>query len=165
MTDRSLLPRRVTALFLLLSALNLAAMVPGGLVETRSFPAYPPTVLAAFNLFLSGLGLGSLALAAIVWRRGAGTIWPLAAGIAYVAVYTLDLAALFPIGAQPMPRLLMTLEAAGVFLAVPVIAAAPVLTRADPLAPSVLRVSPAIWIGGVLVLGTITALATRAALG
>ena len=56
-------PRHLVALLLALSAINLALMIPGGFVETRDFSAYPASVLAAFNIFLTVLGLGSLVLA------------------------------------------------------------------------------------------------------
>ena len=63
-------PRHLVALLLALSAINLALMIPGGFVETRDFSAYPASVLAAFNIFLTVLGLGSLVLAWLTWRGG-----------------------------------------------------------------------------------------------
>mgnify|MGYP000271173637 CR=1 FL=1 len=60
--------RHLVALLLALSAINLALMIPGGFVETRDFSAYPASVLAAFNIFLTVLGLGSLVIGLAVAR-------------------------------------------------------------------------------------------------
>ncbi|WP_370208882.1 hypothetical protein [Pararhodobacter marinus] len=109
------LPRAIAA-FVLLSAVNLALMVPGGIVETRSFPDYDVAVLAAFNIFLTVLGLGSLILGYRILRRGRAGVTPLLAGLGYVAVYVLDLAEIFPVSAEPMSRALYTMEWIGTLL-------------------------------------------------
>ena len=107
---------RVVSVLLLLSAINLALMIPGGLVETRDFPNYSVAVLIAFNVFLTGLGLGSLILAFRVFQtRQVGPLMPLA-GLAYTAVYLLDLVHIFPVSSTPMPGPLMTLEVVGTAL-------------------------------------------------
>ena len=70
---------RTLAALLFLSAVNLALMIPGGLVETRSFPGYGVATLGAFNVFLTVLGLGSLVLAYRVSdrsMRGRCRRWP-----------------------------------------------------------------------------------------
>ena len=115
------LPRAIAA-FVLLSALNLALMVPGGIVETRSFPDYSVTVLAAFNVFLTVLGLGSLILGYRILRSGQAGAMPLFAGIGYVAVYGLDLAEIFPVSAAPMSLALFTMEWTGTVLGAALIA-------------------------------------------
>lgn len=45
---------------LIVSAVNLALMIPGGFVEMRDFSTYSSLVLGLFNTFLTILGLGSL---------------------------------------------------------------------------------------------------------
>lgn len=98
---------------LLASATNLALMIPGGFVEMRDFSAYPPLVLGAFNVFLTGLGLGSFALAYLVLRHDTGFGLAAFAGLGYAAVYLLDLGRIFPVSPQPMSRLLTRLEMLG----------------------------------------------------
>ena len=109
------LPRTTTAL-LTMSALNLALMVPGGFVETRTFAGYSVSVLAAFNVFLTGLGIGSLILAFRILRTGRSGLAAPAAGLAYVAVYGLDLLRIFPIATTPMSMTLATMEWGGTAL-------------------------------------------------
>lgn len=113
---------RPITLLLAISAINLALMVPGGVVETRSFPTYPVAVLAGFNLFLTVLGLGSLFLAYRAARYGRTGVWPLLAGLGFVAVYGLDLAVIFPVSENQMSPLLETLEWVGTGLGVMLIA-------------------------------------------
>ena len=111
-------PRHLLALLLALSAINLALMIPGGFVETRDFSAYPASVLAAFNIFLTVLGLGSLVLAWLTWRGGVRRVWSMAAAVGFAAVYLLDLFEIFPVTPVPMSALLETLEWLGTTLAV-----------------------------------------------
>ena len=107
---------RVLASLLAMSALNLALMVPGGFVETRSFPGYSVAVLAGFNIFLTVLGLGSLILAYRVLRSGQRGLLPILAGVAFVLVYGLDLAKIFPVAAVPMSKTLASMEWLGTLL-------------------------------------------------
>jgi hypothetical protein len=60
------------AALLVLPAVLLGILVPGGPVEKRSFAHIPPLVLGAFNTFLAVLGIGSLALA---YFSRAGNRW------------------------------------------------------------------------------------------
>ncbi|WP_165784418.1 hypothetical protein [Zhengella mangrovi] len=98
-------------------------MVPGGFVETRSFPGYGVAVLGAFNIFLTLLGLGSLVLAWRAFRAHPVGKWAVLAGVAFVAVYGLDLAHIFPVAAEPMTGLLAAMEWIGTVLGLALIAA------------------------------------------
>lgn len=114
---------RILAVLLFLSAVNLALMIPGGFVENRVFPGYPVAVLVAFNIFLTGLGLGSLMLGVRVWRSGGAGGWGALAGLGYLAVYLLDLAHIFPVAEAQMSSLLITLEEIGTLLGLMLVAA------------------------------------------
>ena len=113
---------RTLSALLVLSAANLALMVPGGFVETRSFPNYSAAVLSTFNVFLTLLGLGSLVLAYQVFRSAWAGIMPAMAGAAYVLIYGLDLARIFPVSAVPMSTTLATMEWIGTLLGLTTIA-------------------------------------------
>ncbi len=113
---------RVLGVLLVMSSVNLALMVPGGFVETRSFPSYGIAVIGAFNVFLTLLGLGSLVLAYLVFRTGRAGPLPMLAGTAYVLVYGLDLLKIFPISKAPMSATLACMEWIGTFLGLAVIA-------------------------------------------
>lgn len=115
---------RLTAIFLILSATNLAFMVPGGFVETRSFPDYSVTTLAAFNVFLTLLGIGSFVLAYRIFRAPYATYLPVLAGLSYLGVYGLDLAHIFPVATAPMSALLETMEWFGIALGAATVAVA-----------------------------------------
>jgi len=158
--------RLVITALLIVSALNLALMVPGGFVETRNFSAYPAVVLGAFNLFLTVLGLGSLVLAYFVAKTGRGHGWACLAGLAFVAVYLLDLGRIFPVPPNPMSTLLATLEwtgtALGAALAVSTIVWRRPANTASAAGPVV---SMPIALGLVLVALIIIAFATKAAMG
>lgn len=161
--------RLVIGTLLVVSARNLALMVPGGFVETRDFSAYPTIVLGAFNFFLTVLGLGSLVLAYIVTKAGRGCGWSVLAGFAFVGVYLLDLGRIFPVPANPMSMLLATLEWIGIGLGVGLATASLTLSRdattanSGPAAtPSLPR--PVIFGLGFLAL-IIVAFATKSAMG
>jgi hypothetical protein len=123
-------PMRLAAVLLLISAINLTVMIPGGPIEVRSFATISPTILASFNAFLTILGMGSYTLAFFLF---AGRRWALVpallAGTGYLAVYVLDLGGIFPVSDDPMPRLLLILETAGAILSLPLIALTASLTR------------------------------------
>lgn len=113
---------RILCALLVLSAVNLALMIPGGFVETRTFPGYRVETIAAFNIFLTGLGFGSLVLAYTIARTGRVGVMPALAGLAYVAVYVLDLAGIFPVAAAPMSTTLAAMECIGALLGLALIA-------------------------------------------
>ena len=107
---------RAVSFLLILSAVALALMVPGGFVENRSFPGYSIAVLAGFNIFLTLLGLGSLVLAYRILRTGKTGVLPICAGLGFVLVYLSDLAHIFPISTMPMSFALTLLECIGTVL-------------------------------------------------
>ena len=115
---------RILSALVLLSALNLALMVPGGFVETRSFPGYGVAVIGGFNVFLTALCLGSFVLAYRIVRNAAPAEWALVTGLCYVAVYLLDLLKFFPVSALPMSAALATMEGLGTVLGLATVAAA-----------------------------------------
>ncbi|MCB1469151.1 MAG: hypothetical protein KDK08_18875 [Rhizobiaceae bacterium] len=112
---------RILALLLVLSAVNLALMVPGGFIETRNFPGYSVAVLAAFNVFLTLLGFASLVLAYRIVHSGRIGTLPALAGAAFTAIYLLDLATLFPVTTVPMSTTLAAMEWIGAVLGVALI--------------------------------------------
>tara|TARA_B100000678_G_scaffold283520_1_gene283758 strand:- start:106 stop:588 length:483 start_codon:yes stop_codon:yes gene_type:complete len=155
--------RRPVALLLALSAINLALMIPGGFVETRDFSAYPASVLAGFNIFLTVLGLGSLVLAWLTWRGGVRRVWSGLAAIGFAAVYLLDLFAIFPVTPVPMSSLLETLEWLGTALAVLLGAAVLASGRGEGVAqaasvPRGLAILMAIAGLGIVIFATISAM-------
>lgn len=157
--------RVLTAALLGLSALNLTLMIPGGFVETREFTLYPVSVIAGFNVFLTVLGLGSFVLAWRIWRGARRTLWALLAGIAYVAVYVLDLAVIFPISQTPMSALLETLEWVGTGLGVLLmIAGAMFWAREEAPVGDVRRLDPRVLVGLVAITGVIVVFATVSAI-
>ncbi|MDE2430042.1 MAG: hypothetical protein KGM99_15060, partial [Burkholderiales bacterium] len=86
----------VTAALLLLSAVLLGVLVPGGPIETHNFSHISPWILGSFNTFLTSLDLGSFVIAYLAFRNK-GWACRVAAfcGIAYFLVYVLDLAKIF----------------------------------------------------------------------
>ncbi|MEM9089807.1 MAG: hypothetical protein AAGC93_13795 [Cyanobacteria bacterium P01_F01_bin.53] len=105
---------------LLLSAVSLTSLVPGGPIETRDFSHISPLVLGSFNIFLTTLSLTSFLLLYFVWKRQrwafvASGIW----GIGYFLVYVLDLARWFPVSPDAMPPALFAIEVFGSILSIP----------------------------------------------
>ena len=116
--------RMAIAALLVVSAVNLSVMVPGGPVEARDFSAIAPVILGGFNLFLTLLGLGSLVLAFLIASgRYDGYFFAGLIGIGYFAIYAIDLAHNFPKSPTPRPSLLFGLEWLGAVLALPLTAA------------------------------------------
>lgn len=105
---------------LLLSAVSLSVLVPGGPIETRDFSHISPLVLGSFNVFLTALSLTSFLLSYFVWRQQR---WAFVAsglsGIAYGLVYVLDLARWFPVSPDAMPPALFAIEVLGMVLSIP----------------------------------------------
>lgn len=106
---------------LIISAMFLTALVPGGLVESRDFSHIHPLILISFNLFLTVLVFGSCLLGLQWFRKPASVQATLWVGVAYFMVYLLDLFAIFPVSPTPMSELLWAIEVSGLILAIPLI--------------------------------------------
>lgn len=118
--DNPLLSRFSLSLLLFASFALLASLVPGGPIETRDFSHLSPAILAAFNLFLTTLGIASIVAAFWVRRDSAQAYWASAGiGFCYFLVYVLDLANVFPKSPDSMPPLLLAIEVIGTILSVP----------------------------------------------
>lgn len=159
---------RLVVVLLIASTVNLALMVPGGFVETRDFSAYPAGVLAAFNLLLTVLGLGSLVLAGVVARTRGGRGLSALAGLAFAVVYLLDLGAIFPVTPDPMSTLLAALEWIGAGLGMVLAAVSAGLDRRGPALRMGRPAASLRWpaAGAVVLLAlAIVVFATRAAMG
>ena len=107
---------------LVLSAVLLGILIPGGPIENRNFSHISPLVLGLFNTFLTVLGVGSLILAyfTLVDSKMA-FIAAAICGISYFVVYALDLAKIFPVSPDRMPRALFAIEVIGLLLAIPLL--------------------------------------------
>jgi len=100
-----------TAGLLVWCVLLLIPMVPGGLIDTRDFSSLPRWQYNAFNVFLTSLGIVTLVTAWFALSGGtAALVTALVLGCAYVAVFGLDLAGIFPKVADPLPVQLLILE-------------------------------------------------------
>lgn len=106
---------------LIVSALLLTSLVPGGLVENRDFSHINAMFLVAFNVYLTVLALGSFVVGVGCLRHSTRVIATLAAGVSYVLVYALDLLQIFPVSPTPMSHALWAIEVAGLVLALPLI--------------------------------------------
>lgn len=117
---------------LLLSAIMLTSLVPGGPIETRDFSHINPLVLGSFNIFLTMLSLTSFLFLYFVWQRQR---WAFVAaginGIAFCLVYVLDLARWFPVSPDAMPPALFAIEVLGTILSIPLAALAISAADAD----------------------------------
>ena len=108
--------RLIVTILLTASVANLSLMIPGGSIETREFTEYSPIVLACFNIFLTSLGFGSLAASYFMYKQDKGYVISTILGVAYMAVYLLDLGHIFPVSLNPMPPTLAKLEWIGLVL-------------------------------------------------
>ena len=108
------------SLLLILSAINLTLMIPGGFIESRDFSHIDPLILGIFNVFLTALGLMSLFLVYFINKQLKWAFKTAAfCGISYFIVYTIDLLEIFPESPTAMPKLLFILEMLGSIIAVP----------------------------------------------
>ncbi|MGQ7842844.1 hypothetical protein ACUNV4_00100 [Granulosicoccus sp. 3-233] len=112
--------RHSLAILLAVSAVLLASLIPGGPIENRDFSHINVSILGGFNLFLTVLNLGTVALVYGVFRNrrwAISTAW--FAGFAFFVVYAIDLAQLFPRSPTPMSQALSLIEVLGMCAAVP----------------------------------------------
>ena len=113
-------PHHQTAIWLIVSALLLSSLIPGGPIENRDFSHIHPGILGTFNLFLTVLDLGSFVVAYFAYRQRTWAIQAaFYAACAYFTVYAVDLAQLFPRSPTPMSLPLALVEVLGMAAAVP----------------------------------------------
>jgi hypothetical protein len=111
---------RGVSTLLVLSAVLLGILVPGGPIETRDFSHISPVILGAFNTFLTGLGIGSFVFAYFVLKaKRWAFVASLVCGISYFLVYTLDLGKIFPVSPNEMPTALLVIEIVGTLVSLP----------------------------------------------
>lgn len=103
------------AVYLLINAVILILLIPGGLIENRDFSHISTLILIAFNAFLTALGMCSLLFIPLAMHnyRAVAIVSKILA-TAYLAVYLLDLLSIFPQTPSVMPPLLMVMEIAGI---------------------------------------------------
>lgn len=105
---------------LALSLILLGVLIPGGPIENRNFSHISPIILGLFNTFLTILGIVSLPIA--YYSLGNSDIALIAAavcGVCYFLVYALDIAKIFPLSPDKMPRTLFIIEVGGLIVSIP----------------------------------------------
>ena len=131
----TLKPHQYTAIWLIVSALLLSSLIPGGPIENRDFSHIHSSILGAFNVFLTALDLGSFVLAYFALKQRP---WALKtafyAAMAYFAVYAVDLAQLFPRSPTPMSFYLALIEVLGMSVAIPLMFASRRASASDDAA-------------------------------
>lgn len=106
---------------LILSAINLTLMVPGGFIESRDFSHISSIILGVFNIFLTTLGMISLFLTYFIYKKQKWAVYTVfLSGLSYFIVYTIDLAEIFPKSPTEMPISLFILEILGTIMAIPI---------------------------------------------
>ncbi len=166
----------VISALLILSAVLLGVLVPGGPIETRSFSHIDPLVLGIFNTFLTSLGIGSIAIAYFVWQNRSWTgIASLICGLSYLLVYLLDLGKIFPVSPVPMPPMLLLIEVLGTIVAFPLICTAAIAIINNRNSPQTATVGEQTWVYShqfgyaplwIILIGvSIIAFATKSAMG
>ena len=112
---------KIINLLLIISAINLTLMIPGGFIESRDFSHISSIILGIFNVFLTTLGMVSLFLVYFIYKKQKWAVWTaFIAGLSYFIVYTIDLAKIFPKSPTQMPLTLFYLEILGTIIAIPV---------------------------------------------
>lgn len=155
---------RAVAALLLISAMLLISLAPGGPVETRDFSHIPTLILGLFNVFLTVLGLGSILLSWLVYRRRSRWVWPFLAGVGYFVVYGLDLLAIFPVSPTAMNQALWAIEVGGMIVACPLMILSSLGLRhsdgrhSDALMPRAAMVAAAVSGLAIVVFTTISAM-------
>lgn len=108
------LQNRKLTFYLILNALLLISLIPGGPIENRDFSHIPAIYLIAFNGVLTALGMSSLLVAPLA-SQNYNLIAKVSKiiALAYLAVYVLDLFAIFPQTQSSMPWPLLCVELLG----------------------------------------------------
>lgn len=109
-------------ILLILSCGLLAILVPGGVIETRSFDCINLLTLLTFNIFLTSLVMVSILNIYYLVRdeRWAYTVAAFC-GVAYFLVYILDLSRIFPVSINSMSHTLFSIEVMGSIVSIPLI--------------------------------------------
>ncbi|HHH37528.1 MAG TPA: hypothetical protein ENK77_02805 [Epsilonproteobacteria bacterium] len=112
----------IVPVLLVISALLLSSLIPGGPIENRDFSRIDPSILLSFNIFLTILGLGSfiLAIYTLKMHRWAYLL-AFVAGMSYFTVYAIDLYEIFPKSPTEMSATLLAVEMTGAIVALPLI--------------------------------------------
>lgn len=111
------------AILLVTSASLLTILIPGGPVENRNFSHINPSILIAFNTFLTLLGLGSFVLAIFICYKFNWAFYMASlCAVGYFLVYILDLKKIFPVSPDEMPRALFIIEVIGLIISIPLFA-------------------------------------------
>lgn len=98
----------------------LSVLVPGGPIETRDFSHINPSILGAFNIFLTSIGIVSLSIILFVLKNKKwALLLSVICGISYFAIYLLDLGKIFPVSPIPMPLTLLIIEIIGTIVSIP----------------------------------------------
>lgn len=106
---------------LIISAINLTLMIPGGFIESRDFSHISSIILGGFNVFLTTLGMVSLFLVYFIYKKQKWAVYTaFITGVSYFIVYTIDLAKIFPKSPTPMSSTLFYLEILGTIIAIPI---------------------------------------------
>ncbi|MFV0430193.1 MAG: hypothetical protein ACK5KO_12310 [Arachnia sp.] len=102
----------VSAAALMWQTLLLIPMIPGKLIDTRDFSALPRWQYNGFNVFLTLLGMGSLATVAWLVAAPVTAAFTATAVLAgcYLSVFFADLMGVFPVVTDPPPTQLLVLE-------------------------------------------------------
>jgi len=110
------------SILLVLSGILLTLLIPGGSIENRDFSHIDPSILLAFNIFLTILGLGSFILALYSLTRSRLSYWlTFGSAVSYFIVYAIDLYQIFPKSPTPMSSPLLIIELLGILVALPLI--------------------------------------------
>ncbi|WP_448248400.1 hypothetical protein [Thalassotalea agariperforans] len=109
------LHNKTIAFFLILNALLLILLIPGGMIENRDFSHIDTLILVAFNALLTALVMCSILFIPLAINNYQATakVSKILA-LVYIAVYILDLLSIFPQTPSVMSTALMTIEIIGI---------------------------------------------------
>ena len=107
------------SIIILLNVTLLAILVPGGPIENRDFSNLKGLIFWGFNAFLITLGMASFyaIYSALGGLSNTGLVTSILA-CAYILVYGLDLAGIFPKSPSKMSKSLMLIEIINLCMAI-----------------------------------------------